>query len=295
MWTIAIFALTYGALFWFLALLTDSLWLQLLLFVIYIGVVESLHSSGALFRASARTSRFAQIVKTLFPVHFDEASVQTLHNLSRSNRQLMFCLAPHGPMCLHAAVGILGHGGEMPPVLSKQLRLVAHWSLRLIPFVRELASVFGVIDSTRITVEHALQQKQHLALIPCGMQSKIRVLTETPASAGTVVVHRHKSQFGFLSLAARYKVVIVPVLAPDENHIYTLYGTWLSCWPLTLIVGRFGVLPWQRSYMRVGAPIYTDEFAHWKSADMRALANRYYAELAKLAGSSHNLEVRELD
>jgi hypothetical protein len=296
MLTIIIVAVCFFLYSRLLLLLTDSIWWQCVLMLLHYMTVSALRANGTLFWEESRVSHFARLVKWLFPVHFDAASIEQLNELAKSKRQLMFCLAPHGPLCLHAAIGFLGHVGELPKAMCQRLRLVGHWSLFMIPIVNELATAFGVIDSSRATVDMALENNQHVALIPCGMDSKIRVLIEAPvADKQTVVIHRSRAQFGFLVLAARRKALIVPVLGPDENNLYDLYGTRFGCWILTLIVGRFGVLPRQTSLVRVGKPIDTSGFASWKRADMLRLAELYYAALDELAGESHQLEFRMID
>lgn len=263
---------------------------QLVALIPYLFLDELLHRSGYLYLPSLRTSALARFVQCFAPVRFSDDSRARLQSLAQSRRQLMFAVAPHGPMCLSLAIGFAGHCGDIPERISARLDIVAHWSIRTIPFVSGLASLFGFISSARYAVDSAIKAERHLALAPCGMQSKIQTLIEEPAPPNTIVLHRERERFGFLSLAARHGMLVVPVLAPEENELYTLYGTSLGWWPLTLAIGRYVILPHKQLTLRVGAPIDAAKF----KGSIKQLEFAYYAALEELAAPTHHIVSRFL-
>lgn len=290
MWLLAILTLSYALTSWLLSLLATGWLQQTVLFLAYLVTTEYLHCQDRFVVPGARKGRLARLVQHYAPVRYTGDEQQTrLEQLARSKRQLMFCLAPHGPLCLGMAIGLAGHCGQLPAKISERLAIVGHWSIRLIPFVRELASVFGFISSARGPIDDALANGKHLALIPCGMRAKMQTLIERPVAPNVIVVYRERyGGTGFLSLAARNNLVLVPVLAPEENHLYDLYGTALGMWPLTLVVGDWLLLPRQPLSLRFGAPIDTATFA----GDIARLEAAYYAALTKLAAPTHTVEFR---
>lgn len=286
MWLLAVIALTYGTALWLLATISDSWLVRIALALVYVVAGEYAHRVGALRWTGARSSALAHLVQSLAPVHFDGRSSERLVDLACSRRQVVFGIAPHGPLCLGLVVGFAGHCGQVPRVLSQRLVIVGHWLIRALPFVRELASAFDIVSCARVTVDEALDRGQHLALIPCGMRSKMRCLTDAARDHRTIVVHRSATALGFLALAARYGTLVVPVLAPDEPRLYELWGTGLGLWPLTLVIGRYLLLPLRESTLRVGASIDTLKYA----ADIRGLERAYYDALEELAAPTHRIE-----
>ena len=288
MWLILVVLLSLYATVQTLSLFADELATQLALFAVYALASEFLHMHGSLFYRAARHSLLARCVQMLAPVVYTAESRAVMTGLVQSKRQIMFCVAPHGPLCLGLAVGFGGHCGQMPAELSDRLRIVAHTSVRVIPFVRELASVFGFISSSRLSVEAALRQNQHLALIPAGMASKTQTLVDRPVPPNAIVVHRER--LGFLALAARKNMLVVPVLAPDENNLYRLYGTQLGLWPLTLVVGRLLLLPRMKLELHFGTPIDAGQF----KTNLDTLEALYHKQLRQLAPPGYRVEFRQV-
>ena len=292
MWFVLVTIVTYWAGGWLLMAISDSWLVRLMILVVYVIGGEYAHRVGALRVERFRSAALARLVQWLAPTHFDAESAARLALLARQRRQVVFGIAPHGPLCLGLVIGFAGHCGQLPAQLSERLVIVGHWFIRALPFVRELASAFGIISSSRVTVDEAFERNQHLALIPCGMLSKLRCLVEkTPRDKHTVVVHRSAKRFGFIALAARNGALLVPVLAPDENRLYDLYGAHFGLWPLTLVLGRWLLLPKKKSTVRVGMPIDTLDFAN----DIPGLERAYYAALSKLAEPTHWVRFKILD
>lgn len=291
MWLVVVLAASFSTAHWLLALATDGWLAELTLFAVYMSTVEWLQRNDRLFVRAARTGWLARLVQHYAPVRFSRASRARLQSLASLKRQLMFCLAPHGPLCLGMAIGFAGHCGQLPRTISDRLRIIGHWSIRLIPFVRELAAVFGIVSSLRAPVDETLAAGHHVALIPCGMGSKVQALVDAPTDANVVVVHRQRTRLGFLALAVRHKLLVVPVLAPDENHLYARIGASCGLWWLTLLVGRYMLLPRRPLELRVGTPL---DPAHY-GGDVARLETAYYAALASLATPTHRIEFRYID
>lgn len=291
MWLTVVLAASFSVMHWLLSLLADGWLAQLALFVLYMSATEWLQRSGRLFVPAARDGWLARFVHKHAPVLYPRSARERLKQLARTERQLMFCLAPHGPMCLGMAIGFAGHYGQIPVEISDRLLIVGHWSIRLIPFVRELAAAFGIISSLRAPVDEALAAGRHLALIPCGMDSKMQSLVDAPVAPNTIVVHRQRNRLGFLALAARHNLLVVPVLAPDENNLYSLHGTSLGLWWLTLPLGRHLLLPRRTLTLRFGTPIDPAQLGH----SVERLETAYYSALSQLAVPTHRVEYRYID
>jgi hypothetical protein len=291
MWLVVVLAASFSTAHWLLALAADGWVAQLVLFAVYMSAIEWLHRSDRLFVRAARAGWLARLVQRYAPVRFSRKSLEQLRKLAPLKRQLMFCLAPHGPLCLGMAIGFAGHCGQIPQAISDRLRIIGHWSIRLIPFVRELAAVFGIVSSLRAPVDETLAAGHHVALIPCGMSSKVQALVDAPTDSSVVVVHRQRTKLGFLALAVRHKLLVVPVLAPDENHLYARIGASCGLWWLTLLVGRYLLLPRCALELRVGAPLDPARY----DGDVARLEAAYYAALTALAAPTHQIEFRYID
>lgn len=288
MWLLILLTVTYALSHWLLSLIVDGWAEKLVVFLVYMAFTEYLHRTGCLFVPGARSSWFARCLRRYVPQDYTRNAMWQLDSMARCKRQLMFCLAPHGPLCFGMVFGFAGHCKELPDAISDRLLIVGHWSIRLIPFARELSSLFGIISSSRTPIDEAIESRHHLALIPCGMQSKIQTLIEEPSAPNTIVVHRERRRMGFLSLAARHHMLVVPVLVPEENCLYQLHGTSLRLWPLTLALGRYIFLPRCAFSLRFGEPIDPDKLG----GDIERLETAYYSALEKLAAPTHRIEFR---
>lgn len=287
---IVLLAASFSTTHWLLSLVADCWPAQLALFVLYMMVVETLQRNDWLFVRSARKGWLARTVQRYAPVRFSAASVKRLQSLVPLKRQLMFCLAPHGPLCLGMAIGFAGHCGQLPTDISDRLRIIGHWSIRFIPFVRELAAAFGIISSLRAPVDEALAAGDHVALIPCGMSSKVQALIDAPTEETVVVVHRQVAKLGFLALALRHNLLVVPVLVPDEDRLYARIFASRGIWWFTVLVGQYLLLPRRPLEVRVGEPL---DAKHYD--DIARLETDYYAALVSLAAPTHRVEFRYID
>lgn len=248
---------------------------------------------------STRLSNYLR--RNVAAVRFDDRSYARLTALGdalSSGKQAIFAIEPHGYACISVAVLFAGYGTErslstsLGPRAAGAIRIVSHWLAFTIPFIRELYAVFGVVDSTRESVFSALERGQHVALIPSGMAGKSLGALGDAKPDVVDVVRRPDERLGFIYAAVRFRALLVPVLAIDENHAYATCGpSWLPWW-LQLVVGRFLVAPfWRATPMRVavGEPIdASDSDVLSTNAKVHAVAERYYAALGELA-AEHNV------
>lgn len=275
--------------------------------VAYYIVGESLHRARLLRDNEFRRGALARWLKRCcFPVRFDTNSRRLLAQMAkraqRNGAQYIFACEPHGPECMQMAFGFAGHGGELPAEIADNLSLVSHWLGRFLPLVRDLYSAVGVVSCTREIVESELCAGSHLAIIPSGIKGKSQTMLEggahndpksiTKEGKLRVRVHTRGDRLGIFALAAAHDAYLVPVFSPDEQRAFALHGRWLRCWPLVLIRGWFGLLPFvDEIRVRVGEPINCKPYNHQDRQSVRNLANLYYKRLGYLAHPDCVLEL----
>jgi len=243
-----------------------------------------------------RATRLSDTLRrSLCALRLDSVSHARLAALApdlRGRRQAIFAVEPHGYACIAVALLFAGYGTAGSPRdalgadIAGRIRVVGHWIALTIPFVRELYAVFGVLNCSRASFEQALRSRQHLAVIPSGVNGKRDAVLRAPRAGVVDVLRRPDDRLGFLSLATRFGALIVPVLALDEQSTYTALGPrWLP-WPLQLVVGRCLVAPLARSApmrVAVGEPIDTAALNRHRPGAIEELAERYYDALSRLA------------
>lgn len=268
--------------------LAISVWL---LVPVYWLVFEHAHRRGWLHSSAVRRSAFVDWLRRLMRVDFTEAAYDTLRELD-STRAIVFACEPHGAQCLHMTGGFAGHGSSMPVWLGEKIRVAAHASTRFFPFVRELFSVFGVVDAYRSTVDDLLKRRHAVALVPSGMYGKEHALLDCPRDPKTVVVYRHRTHFGFIRVARAHAALLVPVFTAEEISAYDCYFRRWRIFPLVFFWGKFFVIPKHAVHLHVGQPIDTTAYSESETVN---LANRFYDELAALAPPGYTVEYRYFD
>jgi hypothetical protein len=277
---------------WFIRALCEhvdiSAWL---LVTVYWLVFDHAHRRGWLHSPALRRSAFVDWLRRLMRVDFTKDAYDRLGELDPA-RAIVFACEPHGAQCLHMTGGFAGHGSDMPVWLGEKTRVAAHASTRYFPLVRELLSMFGVVDAHRSTVEDLLQRRHAVALVPSGMYGKEHALLDCPRDAKTVVIYRHRKHFGFIRVAHAHSALLVPVFTPDEVSAYDCYFRRWRIFPLVFFWGKFFMIPKHAVHLHVGQPIDT---AAYGENDIDRLANRFYSELAALAPPGYTVEYRFFD
>lgn len=312
MWLIAICVVCYGALWQFFSWFSGESWpIFVAVWFWYYLTGSVLHHYDALRWEAFRGGALAAWVKRhLARIRFSPQSTELLAKLDPADNYL-FMAEPHGAECLHMALCFAAHGGELPEQLSRNTRIVAHHSARLIPFIRELYSALGVIDNTPEIMEEHMTGGLHLVVVPSGLVGKARALLDdtdfeaaearvrasappsprAPAQKPCVSVYR-RTVPGCVRLAAQHNYKLVPVLSPDEPRAFSLWNRWLGLWPLVLIVGDWLVLPRIDMQVRVGEPIDCRSCDHKSEESLQALSDLYYARLVELAGDDYQMEIK---
>lgn len=274
------FAIFIVSLAFFLFFLLCSAFKWPVLFVLfYYTVTECAHRLHWMHRTSWRRSWFVRFVRGIVNVHFYSWHTTILKSLER--KQVMFACEPHGPMCLHLSFGFAAHGDDViPAALADRTLVVAHWALRWVPIIRDVYSAFGVIDSDWETLDLALRQGYSLAISPSGVAGKHRALLDDSDSVVTIV---RRQRVGFLYMAAKHGIDVVPILSPHESRGYRFVNQWLRFWPLVAFYNRLLLYSGERAQLYVGTPISTRAYDWRNEKSMNGLIDRFYKELAALA------------
>ncbi len=168
----------------------------------------------------------------------------------RPDAQFILAAFPHG---CGAEFRVLLEGriqNVMPNIVGKNhnLRTLAASVLFMIPLVREISLWTGCIDASRKTAEKALDRGRSVLVLPGGEAEQL--LTQYGKEQVYV-----KSRKGFIKLAMRKKVQVVPMYVfGSSDMVYTssiLYGPrkWLMknlgvCIPICFgVLGSFCPLP----------------------------------------------------
>lgn len=225
----------------------------------------------------------AYVGRVLIGASFSRDSVERLRALD-PRRQRLFVNEPHGVAVTHLAFGFAAHGGALPDALAERTLVVAHVVFKYIPIVRNLYAAFGVIDNSSATINRALNDGYSLALVPSGLSGKWTSLMapspvdESDEHCVTVLVRRRDS-IGCFVYAARRALSIVPVLSPEEDHVYRRFLREFRHPYTVLALGRWFILPYAPIEWRVGAEIAPSDRAH-------TLATRTYNALSSI-GEPH--------
>ena len=131
---------------------------------------------------------------------------------AQPNAQLLLAVFPHGSYSDYRVImdGILH---EVLPNLATHIRTLAASSLFRIPLAREIALWTGCVDASRHVAERQLQQGRSLLILPGGEQEQIRTRN------GREEVYVQK-RMGFIKLALRYKIPVVPVYVFGASDMY---------------------------------------------------------------------------
>lgn len=240
---------------------------------------------------SWRSSRIIQFIgRTLMRTRFTAESHQRL--LALGSQQCIFMCEPHGVACLMLVFGFAAHGDALPASIADKTLVVAHWCFRLIPFVRNLYGIFGVIDNSSSSITRALDTGHSLALVPSALVGKwYSLLTnqrdQTIIDGKESVFIYQRWSIGCFVYAARRTIPIVPVLSPNENFAFRLFFTEYGFAPLVLPIGWWFIRPYFDIEWYVGAP-QIDTGYH-------TLARKYYAELKELAKPDYAVKIFQSD
>jgi len=292
---------------------------------------------------SLRGSAFATYVgRRLIRVNFDAASLALLSALDVT-AQYVFAFEPHGVIALALIFLAVAPGADsMPAALHRNCVVVAHWALAFVPFVAQLAVLYGVRFSfPKYMLYGAIDDGCHVAVCPSGIEGKYAAAMRSAddnrrrSADGRDIVHvrrrnsrtarrsflewtrttsnsvilrltgvrdffavpthsaHNQGGLGFLALATRYRLRIVPVLSLHEDAAYDNHLQWTCVYLFVVSLGRFLLLPrCEQMVVRVGRPIETTAYNADNPADMDALAEHYYAALAELGASTHVVEVK---
>jgi len=245
------------------------------------------------------------IGRSLERVNFDERSRAILAALDPT-QQYMFCYEPHGSQALALCFTAAAHGGNsMPLALAQNCVVVGHWILALIPIVAQLFALYGVVFSLpKWQIYRALEDGRNVALCPSGLQGKyaslVRPRDENHAKLGNKdVVHVVRRQstaganssrsgmneggLGFIALAIRHHMLLVPILSTEEDVAFdcVMQHSYLPqlAWP----VGRSLLFPVVESMnVRVGTPISTDNLDSANPHHITQLSDVFYKAVKEL-------------
>jgi hypothetical protein len=234
------------------------------------------------------------IGESWYGVHFSATSQKQLQEIDQFGRAAyMFCCEPHNAACLHMVFGFAAHGGRLPERLASQLCVMAHKCYLALPFINVIYEAYGVVPNFQFVLERCLKRGTSVALCPSGIPGKIDAVLPRPPGTPTNVVRiirRRRDKLGFLSMATRHQVSLVPVLSVNEHNAFATTGAWAG-W---LVYGRRLLLPFTSSLeLRVGAPLSTAFYVHNNQASMEALADRYYQEVVELGKPDYVVELHD--
>lgn len=273
-----------------IALLTDYFYTSWLLYYLF---GELLHRLDWLHSVRTRQGPLARRAAKFCDVEFSPLSVQRLQALD-ANKKYVFALEPHAQWCLHM-VFMAACGSVLPDALAPKIRVVAHWMSRTLPLIRDVLSLYGVIDNRATSINTALAANNSIAIVPSGLTGKEHAMLDPPPHPNDrplrVPVYRRK-QIGFLYLAVKHKAAIVPVLSPDELSAFDLYWRHWRIWLFTLARGKYFIAPLRPVRIHVGEPIDTSAYNIADAQSMTTLANLYYNQLAALAPPEYRVEIQ---
>lgn len=312
----------YYQLFLFLC---DNTWTQFFLFTLfYYSISEFLIRCDLMNCTYLRNHRlFKRLNRKFANGEFDhDVCNKTLieeleNNETYKNRLKVFAVEPHGIASLGMSILFAVNGSLYFENIEclKRSRVIAHWAHKLIPFVRDIFAIFGVIDSSARTVKSFIKQNKNASIVLCpsGIEGKI-ICSRLPNRKNEKFEQKEndskfkkiirlpifkRSRKGFIKLALDNNAVLLPTLSIHEQYIYTRYVNFPSCHMLSWIKYPFPL--WFAGYygtvfgnkidsdvstdntmkVLVGSPIDCSKFEN-----VDDLYNHFYICLEQLAKSN---------
>lgn len=201
-------------------------------------------------------------------------------------RQFMFACEPHGAACVGFASRFAA--GD---VLGGRVRIIAHWTHEYAPWFNQLYAWFGVVNNFTSTFDNVVGERdEHVAVIPSGITGLRNALLDESygVDRDTVRVYRRApDDLGFLVMARRHHMLLVPTLASNERHVTRSYTLWRR-FPLLSTVTLFTFRA--RARLLFGAPLDTHAYE-----TIEQLGDAYYEALAQVARTAElRFEMRQL-
>jgi len=210
-------------------------------------------------------------------------------------RTTIYACEPHGLCCSHLSL-FANPGSELNDDQCMPVHVVADWRAFLVPLVREVYALVGIITNLRFQMAAALSRGDSLALSPSGVAGKELAVHCSDVRGGAISVLRRRRVPGFVRMAAQYNCDIVPVLSRDENVAYgkpaSDAGQPPKWWATTSVSGRWIFFPEQAEMLvDCGEPIDCSGVDHLDDFALQGLADKYYEQLRKLAPRGRELVV----
>jgi hypothetical protein len=208
----------------------------------------------------------------------DSSRVVKIH----TERRVMYAVAPHGISCF-------GFAATFVPSVRGRVRVMASRLFLYAPLVRDIWFAAGVVTATRETFDACIARGENIAVIPSGVEGLYHEVI-TPVDHAARVINVYRVRAGFLALAIRHRMLLVPVLACGENNVY-----W-KCTLLPRVAAFFTTLIWPRiggapHVATLAAPAI--DCAHYEGR-LAALDREYHRALRDL-GKRMKYRVRIVD
>ena len=159
--------------------------------------------------------------------------------------------------------------------------------LTTIPILRDLGMWAGGRDVSSESISQALMHKRSIALVPGG-QAEMRESRQVKKMGNKIYIFVHHQ--GFIRMALKYGVDLVPVFAFGETEIFeNIYLPNLQQWFLSRVGFLFPIWVYGRFYlniphnhplrMAIGEPIAVQQIAEPTKEDVDVVHKRYYDSL----------------
>jgi len=201
--------------------------------------------------------------------------------------QLVFAVAPHGPLCFSMMLTWVFDNPDSP-LVQKNREVIPMVSSQVlwVPVLGLLARLCGCQDISRDNFQTQLGRYKSIAMAPGGA----REITFCDGDdATTITLHRHQ-RARWVEFIKYNNTNILPVLSVGEISGYRVYQSWrplqrlsyvLTGWPFPMFFfGTLGTF-WPREgrlQLVVGRKILHSDYETFE-----AMAEAYYAEIERLA------------
>mmetsp|Transcript_127141 Transcript_127141/g.245148 ORF Transcript_127141/g.245148 Transcript_127141/m.245148 type:complete len:316 (+) Transcript_127141:54-1001(+) len=168
-------------------------------------------------RRSRTVSQMVQLVyNSLVPMFFN-VQPAVLEDPDRLNscKQYILAIHPHGVLSLDHLLTISAFDAGLEKALPQAQRSpLSAGILFKIPLIRELLLSVGGVDAGRKTAEHCLKKGLSLSVVPGGEREQL--LAQRGPVESIILKHRQ----GFIRLALKFGVPIIPVFCFGEGQLY---------------------------------------------------------------------------
>jgi len=158
-------------------------------------------------------------VGLVFPTADYSQAFQVKGTLPDRNVPHLYALHPHGLIASSAPIHLMDKHSLIYESVSRH-HYALHSGLFKVPFLREILLFIGCIPATKHSMERSIEKGTSLWFSPGGTK-EMEFSKDVPPVAEGSETWNLKSHTGYLKMAKKYKIPIIPIYSEGEQTLLT--------------------------------------------------------------------------